>query len=164
MAWEELFPFADKKSLKAARLVGLREHPQVGACPVRAALSRPQPWGRRWPWPQLRTHVRRQRHGPPCALQCGGDLHGRQRPAACLRPWPMLAGQRNLPAVSLAGTRQGALLPARAEHRARMMGLTHLATHQNPHPTPTPFRPWPTCAAETRPSMPACWQRWWRWT
>lgn len=26
--WEELFPFADKKALKAARLVGLREHPQ----------------------------------------------------------------------------------------------------------------------------------------
>lgn len=30
MAWEELHPFADKKSLKAARLMGLREHPQVG--------------------------------------------------------------------------------------------------------------------------------------
>ncbi|KAL4436327.1 hypothetical protein ABPG77_009889 [Micractinium sp. CCAP 211/92] len=29
MAWEELYPFADKKSLKAARLMGLREHPQA---------------------------------------------------------------------------------------------------------------------------------------
>jgi len=29
-AWEEAFPFADKKALKAARLVGLKEHPQVG--------------------------------------------------------------------------------------------------------------------------------------
>ncbi|KAL4420579.1 hypothetical protein ABPG75_010235 [Micractinium tetrahymenae] len=29
VAWEELFPFADKKSLKAARLVGLKEHPQA---------------------------------------------------------------------------------------------------------------------------------------
>ena len=28
-AWEEAFPFADKKALKAARLVGLKEHPQV---------------------------------------------------------------------------------------------------------------------------------------
>ncbi len=37
MAWEELYPFADKKSLKAARLMGLREHPQVG---------RPLPTGR----------------------------------------------------------------------------------------------------------------------
>ena len=32
--WKELFPFADKKTLKAARLVGLREEPQalVNAC------------------------------------------------------------------------------------------------------------------------------------
>ena len=30
LVWEELFPFADKKALKAARMVGLREHPQVG--------------------------------------------------------------------------------------------------------------------------------------
>ncbi len=31
VVWEELFPFGDKKALKAARLVGLKEHPQVGA-------------------------------------------------------------------------------------------------------------------------------------
>ncbi|GAB4819715.1 hypothetical protein N2152v2_006761 [Parachlorella kessleri] len=29
LVWEELFPFADKKALKAARMVGLREHPQT---------------------------------------------------------------------------------------------------------------------------------------
>lgn len=29
LVWDELFPFADKKALKAARLVGLKEHPQV---------------------------------------------------------------------------------------------------------------------------------------
>lgn len=35
--WEELFPFADRKALRAARLMGLKEHPQV--CGV-ALLSR----------------------------------------------------------------------------------------------------------------------------
>lgn len=29
LVWDEVFPFADKKALKAARLVGLREHPQA---------------------------------------------------------------------------------------------------------------------------------------
>lgn len=29
LIWTEIFPFADKKALKAARLVGLREHPQA---------------------------------------------------------------------------------------------------------------------------------------
>ena len=29
LLWGEVFPFADKKALKAARLVGLREHPQA---------------------------------------------------------------------------------------------------------------------------------------
>lgn len=29
LIWDEVYPFADKKALKAARLVGLREHPQA---------------------------------------------------------------------------------------------------------------------------------------
>lgn len=29
LVWDEVFPFADKKALKAARLVGLREHPRA---------------------------------------------------------------------------------------------------------------------------------------
>ncbi|RMZ52860.1 hypothetical protein APUTEX25_000979 [Auxenochlorella protothecoides] len=29
LVWDEIYPFADKKALKAARLVGFREHPKV---------------------------------------------------------------------------------------------------------------------------------------
>jgi len=29
LVWEEVFPFADKKALKAARLLGLRGHPRA---------------------------------------------------------------------------------------------------------------------------------------
>jgi hypothetical protein len=29
VVWEELFPFADRKALRASRLMGLKEHPQV---------------------------------------------------------------------------------------------------------------------------------------
>lgn len=32
LVWDEIYPFADKKALKAARLVGFREHPKVRCC------------------------------------------------------------------------------------------------------------------------------------